>query len=387
MKLAFNATPLLSPLTGIGQYTYHLAKGLQAATDLDMHFFYAGEWNQAVLEAGDIVQAQTSWRSTLRSAVKKSIPDAARYNLSRYWRQRSFSQGCRQKKIDLYHEPNFLAYRCDAPSVITAHDLSWIRYPQTHPKERVAEMNRFFQPGLERASLILTDSEFVKYELMDLFGTPEERIKSIPLGAEAVFHPRSALETSMLLSQQGLIHGQYLLAVGTLEPRKNLTVAIDAYRSLPIATREHYPLVLVGMKGWLTSALEKQMAPLVAAGHIRILGYLQRDELATIISGALCLIYPSIYEGFGLPPLEAMSSAVPVICSNVSSLPEVVGDCGVLIDPSDVSALAQAMIQMVEDSEFRNTLAGKSLERSHSFSWERCVKQTAAAYRQVLAKD
>lgn len=387
MKVAFNATPLLSPLTGIGQYTYHLAKGLQADPELDMHFFYAGAWRQDVQEANESIEAQTSWRLKLRSVVKKSIPDAARYNLSRYWRQRSFSQGCRQKTVDLYHEPNFLAYRCDVPSVITAHDLSWIRYPQTHPKERVAEMNRFFQPGLERASLILTDSEFVKQELMDLFGTPAQRIKSIPLGAEAVFHPRSEQETSMVLNQQGLTHGRYLLAVGTLEPRKNLGMALEAYRSLPAAMREHHPLVLVGMKGWLTSALEKQMAPLVAAGHIRVLGYLQRDELATIISGALCLIYPSIYEGFGLPPLEAMASAVPVISSNVSSLPEVVGDSGVLIDPENAPDLAQAMTRMVEDSEFRNTLAAKSLERSRLFSWERCVTQTAAAYRQVLTKD
>ena len=385
MRVAFNASPLLSPLTGIGQYIYHLAKGLQTDPELDMHFFYAGAWSQEVREPSDITQGQTNWRSTLRSTVKKSIPDAARYNLSRYWRQRSFFQGCAQKKVDLYHEPNFLAYRCDAPSVITVHDLSWIRYAQTHPKERVAEMNRFFQPGLERASLVLTDSEFVKQDLMDLFGTPADRIKSIPLGAEAMFHPRSSEETSMVLGQQGLVHGRYLLAVGTLEPRKNLGIALEAYRSLSAVTRERYPLVLVGMKGWLTSTLERQMAPLVAAGQIRVLGYLPREDLATVISGALCLIYPSIYEGFGLPPLEAMSSAVPVISSNVSSLPEVVGDSGILIDPTNAPALSQAMTQMVEDSVFRNTLAEKSLERSRLFSWERCAAQTAAAYRQVLA--
>ena len=387
MKVAFNATPLLSPLTGIGQYIYHLAMGLQTDPELDMHFFYAGAWNQEVREPSDMTQGQTNWRSTLRSTVKKSIPDAARYNLSRYWRQRSFSQGCAQRKVDLYHEPNFLAYRCDAPSVITVHDLSWIRYAQTHPKERVAEMNRFFQPGLERASLVLTDSEFVKQDLMDLFGTPADRIKSIPLGAEAMFHPRSSEVTSMVLGQQGLVHGRYFLAVGTLEPRKNLGIALEAYRSLSAATRERYPLVLVGMKGWLTSILERQMAPLVAAGQIRVLGYLPREDLATVISGALCLIYPSIYEGFGLPPLEAMSSAVPVISSNVSSLPEVVGDSGVLINPADAAALAQAMTQMVEDPRFRNTLAEKALERSRLFSWDRCVTQTAAAYRQVLVKD
>lgn len=387
MKIAFNASPLLSPLTGIGQYTYHLAKGLQADSELSMHFFYAGVWSQDVRESADPTQSNATWRSTLRSAVKKSIPNATRYKLSRYWRQHSFGKGCADQNIEIYHEPNFLAYRCDAPSVITVHDLSWIRYPHTHPKERVAEMNRYFQPGLERASLILTDSEFVKQELMDLFGTPANRIKPVPLGAEGVFHPRSKEATSAVLSRLGLGHGQYLLAVGTLEPRKNLGLALQAYRSLPTAMRQHIPLVLVGMKGWLTSALEREMAPLVTAGQIRVLGYLPREDLATVIAGALCLIYPSIYEGFGLPPLEAMASAVPVISSNVSSLPEVVGDSGVLIDPHNAQALAQAMTQMIEDPEFRNRLAQKSLERSRLFSWNRCVEQTIAAYHQVLLKD
>lgn len=387
MRVAFNASPLLSPLTGIGQYIYHLAKGLQADSDLSMHFFYAGGWSQDVREMADATQSKTTWRSTFRSAVKKSIPNATRYELSRYWRQRSFDKGCTNQKIEIYHEPNFLAYRCDVPSVITVHDLSWIRYPHTHPKERVAEMNRFFQPGLDRASLVLTDSEFVKQELMGLFGTPAHRIQPIALGAEAVFHPRSKEETSVVLSQQELTHGQYLLAVGTLEPRKNLGLALEAFRSLPAAMREHCPLVLVGMKGWLTSALEREMAPLVAAGQIRVLGYLPREDLAVVTAGALCLIYPSIYEGFGLPPLEAMASAVPVISSNVSSLPEVVGESGVLIDPKNAQALAQAMAQMIEEPEFRNRLAQKSLERSRLFSWSRCVEQTMAAYRQVLSKD
>lgn len=387
MRVAFNATPLLSPLTGIGQYTYHLAKGLQADPDLSMHFFYAGVWSQDVRELADATQSKATWRSTLRSVVKKNIPDATRYKLSRYWRQRGFTQGCTDQKIELYHEPNFLAYRCDAPSVITVHDLSWIRYPHTHPKERVAEMNRYFQPGLDRASLILTDSEFVKQELMDLFGTPANRIQPVPLGAEGVFHPRSKEATSAVLSRLGLCHGQYLLAVGTLEPRKNLGLALQAYRSLPAAMRRHAPLVLVGMKGWLTSALEREMAPLVAAGQIRVLGYLPREDLAVVTAGALCLIYPSLYEGFGLPPLEAMASAVPVISSNVSSLPEVVGDSGVLIDPHNSQALAQAMLQMIEEPEFRSRLAQKSLERSRLFSWGRCVEQTMAAYRQVLPKD
>lgn len=387
MRVAFNASPLLSPLTGIGQYTYHLAKGLRADADLAMHFFYAGTWSQDVREIAGPTQSKASLQMTLRSAVKKVIPNATRYRLSRYWRQHSFDKGCAAQKIELYHEPNFLAYQSKVPSVITVHDLSWIRYPHTHPKERVAEMNRFFQPGLDRASLVLTDSEFVKQELMDLFGTPAHRIHPIALGVEDIFHPRTTDETAAVLHPLELTHGQYLLAVGTLEPRKNLSIALQAYRSLPAAMRKHFPLVLVGMKGWLTSALEREMAPLIAAGQIRVLGYLPREDLAMVTAGAVCLIYPSIYEGFGLPPLEAMASAVPVICSNVSSLPEVVGDSGVLIDPHNAQALAQAMAQMMEDPEFRMRLAQQALERSRLFSWNSCVSQTIAAYRQVLSKD
>jgi glycosyltransferase involved in cell wall biosynthesis len=186
------------------------------------------------------------------------------------------------------------------------------------------------------------------------------------------------------LSSHGLLHGQYLLAVGTLEPRKNLQVALQAFMQLPAALRQRYPLVIVGMKGWHTSALQEQLAPLVRAGEVRQLGYLSRDDLATIIAGALTLIYPSIYEGFGLPPLEAMACGVPVITSKVSSLPEVVGNTGLLIDPHDAEALAQAIQTLVLDADLRRDLSLKALARSREFTWDRCMAQTVDAYRHVL---
>jgi glycosyltransferase involved in cell wall biosynthesis len=171
--------------------------------------------------------------------------------------------------------------------------------------------------------------------------------------------------------------------VGTLEPRKNLSAVLLAYMQLPADIRKHYPLVLVGMKGWHTSSLEKQMAPLVAAGEIRQLGYLEREDLAAIIAGALTLVYPSIYEGFGLPPLEAMTCGVPVIASNVSSLPEVVGDSGLLVNPHDIDDIAKAMETMITAPDIRATSAQKALARSAEFSWDSCVDQTMGIYRQV----
>jgi alpha-1,3-rhamnosyl/mannosyltransferase len=262
-----------------------------------------------------------------------------------------------------------------------------VRYPDAHPPERVRALNKYFPAGLAQARLILTPSEFIKRELVEVFGVAPERIRPVLLGAEPSFQPMSAGQTQAVMTANGLVHGHYLLGVGTLEPRKNLALALQAFMRLSPALRRQYPLVLVGMKGWNTSALERQIEPLVAAGEIRQLGYLPRADLAAVIAGATALVYPSIYEGFGLPPLEAMACGVPVIVSNVSSLPEVVGDTGVLIDPQDVDGLTAAMQQVLASPELRQSLSQKALARSATFTWARCVDQTVAVYREALSKS
>jgi alpha-1,3-rhamnosyl/mannosyltransferase len=264
------------------------------------------------------------------------------------------------------------------------HDLSWIRFPHTHPIERVRAMDTYFEKGLRRAALVLTDSVFVKNELMEVFGIGAERIRPIMLGVESLFRPQTADETLPVLQKLALTHGEYLLAVGTLEPRKNLKVVLRAFAQLPAAFRKRHPLVLVGMKGWHTSEFEAQIAPLVQAGEVRELGYLPREDLATVIAGATTLIYPSIYEGFGLPPLEAMACGVPVITSNVSSIPEVVGDAGIMLAPHDVDGIADAIRLVAEDADVRRDLAVKALLRSAEFTWGKCAEQTVEAYRDAL---
>lgn len=375
MRIAFNATSLLSPLTGIGQYSRHLALGLADRQDIDAEFFYGAFWSKEVRCEPPPIAATLPW-------VRNHVPFA--YALRRIVQNHQFVQRTQRQRFDVYHEPGTLPLPFDGPTVLTVHDLSWIRYPQTHPPKRVQAMNKYFEPGLRRAALILTDSEFIKRELTDMFGVQPERIRSVPLGVEPLFRPQSAEETQSLLTRHDLMHGQYLLTVGTLEPRKNLQTVLHAYMLLPQQIRKRFPLVLAGMKGWHMSALEQQIAPLVAAGEIRRLGYLPREELATVVAGALALIYPSIYEGFGLPPLEAMACGVPVIASGVSSLPEVVGDAGLLIDPHDTEAVAQAMQQLITDPGSRLHLSQKALARSTRFSWGKCVEQTIDVYRQVL---
>lgn len=378
MRLAFNTTSLLSPLTGIGQYSHHLALGLASHPDINADFFCGAVWSKEVRDTP--LQGSANFLPWLRCHVPYS------YQVRRLIQNNRFAQHIKKQVFDLYHEPNILPLPFDGPTVITVHDLSWIRYPHTHPPERVRAMDRYFQPGLDRASLILTDSEFVKCELMEVFGIQPERIHPVLLGVEALFHPRSSEDTHNVLIDHGLVHGQYLLAVGTLEPRKNLALALRAFMQLDPALRKRFPLVLVGMKGWHTSALEQQIAPLVAAGEIRLLGYLLREDLAKIIAGATTLIYPSIYEGFGLPPLEAMACGVPVITSNVSSIPEVVGDTGFMVDPQDVDGLAQAILTLLTAPDVHKSMAQKALMRSAQFTWGKCVDKTVDAYREVLSK-
>jgi glycosyltransferase involved in cell wall biosynthesis len=378
IKVAFNAVALLSPLTGIGQYAKSLLTEMDAGSDLAVHKFYAKSWSREIRQQGLSAPA-----NRVKQWVRRFVPNS--YGLSRAVQQHYFSAGVRSFKPDIYHEPNFLAYRFDGPSVITVHDLSWIRYPEMHPVERVRAMDKYFEPGLRRASRIITDSVFVKQELVDVFGVDPSTVHPVYLGVEPLFAPLQRVQTQAVLQTQRLVHGQYWLAVGTLEPRKNLQLALCAFMQLPQRERQACPLILVGMKGWNTGKLEQQLQPLIAAGEVRQLGYISREELVVVMAGAKALIYPSIYEGFGLPPLEAMACGVPVIASNVSSLPEVVGDAGILIDPHDADALAEKMRELQADDDLIERLGKAARLRSQQFTWRKCAEQTLQVYRAALA--
>lgn len=379
IRLALNGSALLSPLTGVGQYAKNLAEQLVASPDLDLHLFYAAIWSSDI-RTGPIREI-----GAIKNFIKKVVPQP--YRVSRVVQQWRFDMGVRRLRPHLYHEPNFLPFRFDGPTIITAHDLSWIRYPETHPSERVAVMNKLFPRSLSAASHILTDAEFVRQEIIEEFGVASERITSIPLGARPIFRPHSQEACAQFLNERRLDYRRYVLCVGTLEPRKNLELALRAYSGLTRTFRERYPLVIVGMKGWLTSALESVMQPLVASGELRPLGFTTDDELAALYAGAMVLVYPSLYEGFGLPPLEAMASGTPVIVSNRSTLPEVVGNAGVIIDAEDETALRETLLRHAEDPAFWRNRAESCIQQAGRFSWRRCAEQTFAVYRKVLSES
>ncbi len=269
--------------------------------------------------------------------------------------------------------------------MVSIHDLSWIRYPETHPKERVAIMNRILPLALERVQHVLTDSEFVRQEVIDEFGVSEERVTATLLAPRALFKPRDAVSCAATLTKHNLQQRSYFLVVGTLEPRKNVETAVRAHAGLPEAIRRRFPLVLVGMRGWLTSRLEGELKAPVERGEVRPLGFVTDEQLADLYSGTTALLYPSVYEGFGLPPLEAMACGSPVITSNVSSLPEVAGTAAVTHDPMDTDALRDAMNRFIDDEEFWLEKAAASVKQAALFSWERCARETIAVYRAAMS--
>ncbi len=380
LELAYNATTMLAPLTGIGRYVAELAAGL-TRQGAHIHYFAGGRWAEeapqvfrgAIAGAGD---------SVARRAIA-AVPGArATFGLLQ---QRRFGAGAKQRKLMLYHEPAYLAYRFSGPTVVTAHDASWVRYPETHPVQRVRVMNRLLPTALEQAQRVIVVSDFVAREMNELFDVPMGRLRTIYHGVSASFQRMTATTTHSLCHRLGLIHGQYVLAVGTLEPRKNLNNLIRAYRLLPPDLTRRFPLAIAGMRGWLHKDTDQEIAALERQGIIRALGYVAEADLPALYAASALFVYPSIYEGFGLPPLEAMAAGVPVIVADRASLPEVVGDAALRVDPYDVDALAQAIRGILEDTQRRERMAQAGVERASLFSWDRCARETLAVYREAIA--
>jgi glycosyltransferase involved in cell wall biosynthesis len=376
-QIAINATALLSPLTGIGQYVMHLGREILASSEFSPHFFYALGWNTQ-LRTG-----QARGVVPIKELVKRWVPKP--YKVSRAIQAFRFQEGVQRFHFKLYHEPNYLPFLFHGPIVTTVHDLSFIRHPETHPKARLEVMEQLFPKALARSQRILTDSEFVRQDLIATFNLPAQKVVRCYLGASEEYRPRGIEETRGVLDPLGLRHGGYVLAVGTLEPRKNLHTVLNAYRLVPERLRSRFPLAVVGMKGWLVDELARELEPLVRAGQVRVLGYVTKELLPSLYAGAKVFVFPSIYEGFGLPPLEAMASGVPVIASNCASLPEVIGNTGVQLDPYDERAWAEAITRLLEDRAEVDQRVASALARAKTFTWSRCAEVTQNVYRQAIS--
>lgn len=241
-------------------------------------------------------------------------------------------------------------------------------------------MRRVFPGILKRADLILTDSDFSRTEILDAFNLPEGGVKTIPLGVDARYRPRAPELLTEVLARYGLHGGEYALSVGTIEPRKNLERLIEAYRSLPTWLRTDFPLVLVGNEGWNSAAIHARIAEGQREGWLKYLAHIHEQDLPAVYAGARMFACVSLYEGFGLPVLEAMASGVAVLCSSAASLPEVGGDRVHYVNPLDGESIRDGLCLLLSDEAERNRLARGGQERAAQFTWERTVDDTVAAY-------
>jgi alpha-1,3-rhamnosyl/mannosyltransferase len=385
LKLIFCLDPLRVSITGIGRYTYELAKGFRDCAQLEsLKFQYLLGWvddpqtliNQyhsaeQVRSKGDHPGwLKKSLHHALRSGYRAISPEAKGLITLPY-------------KDHIYHSPNYEIPRFAGRCVSTVHDLSVLRVPQYHPASRVRHQAAIFPSLIKRGSLFITDSEFSKNELLDFFPAAAGRVVSVPLGADSLFCPRDSISIAPTLERYGLIPGNYTLSVGTIEPRKNIERLIEAYAQLPLGLKMQYPLVLIGGSGWNSKHIHQLIATYSTQGWLKYLRFVPDLDMAMIYSGARLFACVSHYEGFGLPVLEAMASGVPVISSDVASLPEVGGDSVLYVNPNQTEQITHALKTVLEDDHYRQELSEKGLARAQLFSWGRTVQETLLAYQQI----
>jgi glycosyltransferase involved in cell wall biosynthesis len=380
VKVILSIEPIRYPLTGIGRYTMELARGLENCPDVDLRYLSGAQITRDLPVPDEHPSLPANVGRAIRQRLIRSSLVVESVQALRALQQWHSLRGYRGS---VFHGPNFYLPAFEGPSVATIHDLSIYTWPQCHPPERVRFMRREIEQTLKRAAHLITDSEFTRREVVARFGWPPDRITAIPLAASTEFRPRSRMETAAVLRHYSLEHGGYSLYTGTIEPRKNIEVLLDGYRALPVGVRGRWPLVLCGYAGWKSEALHDRMADLARHGWLRYLGFVPQEHLPVLMSGARAFAFPSRYEGFGLPVIEAMASGVPVVCSDAASLPEVTGDSALTCEPGDDAALAVLLHRAMEDDDWRAAAANRGRRRAAAFSWDRCAMETLRVYRRL----
>jgi glycosyltransferase involved in cell wall biosynthesis len=272
-------------------------------------------------------------------------------------------------------------------SILTIHDLAFEYFPECYPKESLSYFKRWIPRAVHNTDRIIAVSENTKSDLVRLYNIRPEKIKVIHNGINMKIMKITTEERLWRRLEDLRIPKQYILTLSTLEPRKNIPVLLKAFQLLKEKHRIEHKLVIGGGGGWLYAKVFEAVRGLELENDVVFTGYVSNEDLPYIYSGASLFVYPSLYEGFGFPPLEAMQCGVPTICSNTSSLPEVVGDGAITFDPKDPKDLAKKILDLLTDTALRTTLSLKGIKRAKRFTWERTVKETYDLYLEVLDSE
>jgi len=386
LKILLGCDPLLQQLTGIGNYTLQLGKGLANSNDLDeLDFFAHGVFFSDELLSNLVNDSErggpkVNLLSTLRSKLASSQVGVKLYQMITPHLMR---MSLRNHSDFIFHSPNFSLPPFDGRKVVTIHDLSIIRFPQYHPKSRVNFVHKAIVDSIKRADHIITPSEFVRNEIIQLMSGEEDKVTAIPLGASPSYIPRSEFECRDILSVYEIDYKRFFLFVSTIEPRKNIECLLNAFQLYRERCPDGFPLILVGGSGWNNESTLERIKVLEGKGWVRYLGYIPQCHLPILYSAARGLLFPSIYEGFGLPVLESMQSGTAVVTCNKSSMSEITSNCAALIEPHDVDGLAGQITKLDKDSDYEASLVESGLVRAIDFSWSKCVADTINIYKKL----
>ena len=370
MRIAIDAHSVGTGLGGNESYATNLIEALAEIDQTNCYTLYVTK-REAVERFGNR-WPNFSVRSTLPHTPLIRIP-------------LTLSAELRRNPVDVLHVQFTAPPFSPCPVVVSIHDLSFEHLPQTFKWRSRKQLRITVRRTARQASQVIALSEYARNDIVNTYQVSPDKISVIPLSAAGHFHPIKDEEELQRVRQTYGIEGEYMLSVGAIQPRKNLGRLVAAYSHLHGAKPEGKlpKLVLAGKCAWLYDETLRAIKELELSDSIILTGYVPESDLPALYSGALCFIYPSYFEGFGLPPLEAMQCGVPVIVGDRTSLPEVVGDAGVLVDPFDVNALAAAIERVVSDSNLRAKLSVQGLARAKLFKWRETARQTLAVYQKA----
>jgi alpha-1,3-rhamnosyl/mannosyltransferase len=381
MRIILNRQVTLGQKTGIGHYTEQLFRCLRAQAGPDRIDGFPTGWVRRAY------RLYARARPTLGQPSGPPLSAGFRGRLRQFGMQligQQFRRRCARHGYDLYHEPNFIPLPCDRPTLATLHDLSVLLHPEWHPADRVAYYEKHFPRALNQCVHFLTVSDFVRREVMQKLHVPPHRVTRVYNGVRPEFRPLPAEEVGRTLHRLGL-PPRYLLYVGTIEPRKNVLMLLRAYCALPDALRERWPLVLVGGWGWNAGAVAEYLDDTARPRGVIHVGYLADRHLPAVYNGARALLYPSHYEGFGLPPLEMMACGGAVLTSTAGALVETTAGRAYLIPPDDLDGWRAALARVVSDDDWWHSLRRDAEQVARPYTWERCAAETLRVYRALTA--
>lgn len=296
--------------------------------------------------------------------------------------------------IDLFHSPCLSApLFLSCPLVITIHDMIWL-FPEKYSQSgswslhwKLMEWYNMFVPSYasKSAAAIITVSQFSKESILEHLSIDGNLIYVTREGPSAAFRPVQNSELASSLRKKHGLNSNFVLAIGSADPRKNIDTLMNAYAMLPEDIRENYRLVIVWTAPFLAPSISKKIDSLGLTGYVHFLDHISNEDLVLLYNEASLFVFPSLFEGFGLPPLEAMACGTPVVAANNSSIPEIVGDAALLFDAQDVAAMSAAMLKVLNDDMTRQELIKRGLNRSRTFSWEECARETLAVYKKALS--